>query len=118
MPPLNDSINCGKWAPLNEVICRITKDTLTYLANPDLVQKIRDQVEILLSAGFDGSGRHNQFRSMRTGSENIIFGGVRLIEIRTKIDSMVEMIYLENSMGPDTEFPWFLSTFHLQLFFL
>ena len=104
VPPLENGFNNGIWATLENVVCRITKDTLVYLANPDLVSEIDNDLKILLTGGFDGSGGHSDYRSCRTGSNNLILGGIRLIEIKSES----KVIYTEKSLGSDTEFPWFI----------
>ena len=101
---LDNSFKNGKWAPLDRLLTQVVKDTLIYLAKPELLAKIADDINVLLTAGFDGSGRHSEFRSCRTDSENLILGGIRLIEISSNGNE----IYTENSLGSETEFPYFI----------
>ena len=51
--------------------------------------------------------RHSIFRSLKTDSENLIFGGVRLIRLRC--DDVI--IYEEASLGSDTELLYPFPTF-------
>ena len=94
----------GKWANLKEVVQIITKQTLEHLCNESSL-KAKNYLTAVFTLGFDGSGRHSQFRSckMPNDSENLILGGIRLISIMSD-----DLIYNEESLGCDTEFPFFI----------
>ena len=93
----------GKWAPLDELLCKVTEQTITHLTDIDPTNLTHVTIEV--TCGFDGSGRHSVHRSSKTNSDSIVYGGIRLFRILGCNDSV---IFEEESLHSDTEMPWFL----------
>ena len=85
------------------MITRATKQTIENLTDIDV--NTLNHVTIEATCGFDGSGRHSRHRSSKSGSDSIIYGGVRLYKISGCNDTV---IYEEESLHSDTEIPWYL----------
>ena len=99
--------NCSAAAiriPLKTVLekhCQETIEQRTNLKQDELPQKLYAEA----CSGFDASGRHSMHSNQKTETHNFIFGGCRLISL---IDEHGNCIYLEESVGPDTEKPLFI----------
>ena len=100
--PTRETFLNGKWSPLETLVTKISQQTLESFVTelPDTQEPI--QAEFV--CGLDGSGHHSKHRNFHNESENIVLGGIRAV----KFTHQSKLLYEEESMSDETEFPWFV----------
>ena len=93
----------GVWANISELTQKNIEETLSFFVKPeDLTDKNPDDVTAHYSCGGDASGNNPVYQSKNQhGSPNIILYGMRLEKIVTR----EKELYVEKSLGPNTEIP-------------
>ena len=105
-PKVLPSINEGVKFDMSEVISMHVQGILEDLVIPPL-QTLPPHISVEIYFGFDGSGNHHEFRSVKTDSENLILVGLRVAFIRNMMydNSESDIIFEEKSQADYTEIP-------------
>ena len=103
MPELTVVEKGGVWANVSQLVQKNIKETLTYFVKEDDLQSVNpNDITAYYTCGGDASGNNPVYQSSKqTGSPNIIFYGARC----RKIEAGDNEIYVEKSLGPNTEIP-------------
>ena len=111
-PKLDKCHDDGVWAPLKDLVGRVTKSYLENLVeiSPEIEKQIESGLIVCGTFGFDANGGNTVAKNCQNHDTSIILGGLKVWGVK---DIVEKDVYIEQSSGPQTETPWFLipSTF-------
>ena len=92
----------GVWFDFAELIPKTLTGFMEYLVDTDDLDP-SIMYEAQFCGGYDGAGSFSVYRNSSSGSPNQILVAMRLMKIVEKVSG--QLVYVEKSMGPDTEIP-------------